>query len=65
MWAWIKSNVFQSITIWIWIVLVAGSTIVLFLGKIDGNAWLTAQPIFAGIALAKRAFTQATGGSTE
>lgn len=60
---WIKTNILQSATMWVFAVLVILATIVLFLGRITGDAYIVFLPIAAGIALGKRAATQAIVGN--
>lgn len=60
---WFKTEILQSATMWIWFVLVVMSTVMLFLGKITGDQWVVFQPVAAGIALTKRAATQAISGN--
>jgi hypothetical protein len=58
-------DTFTSLTFWIWAILLIGSTILLALGLISPDNWLVFQPVIAGIALTKRAITQAIqGGGT-
>ena len=56
---WFKTEMLESATMWIWFVLAVLSTVMLFMGKITGDQWVVFQPVAAGIALAKRATTQA------
>ena len=56
---WFKENIVESVTNWIFGLLFITVTVLLIVDKITGDQYLIALPILAGIALSKRAVTQA------
>lgn len=55
---WIKQEILQSVTVWIFVLCFLIVTIAFFVGKLDGGQYITALPILTGLAFIKRATTQ-------